>query len=440
MSLSQSDQRARLLDSTTIIVAERGYLGAKIGDIASRAGVSRATFYDLFENKEGCFLAAQERGAADTCQRVEAAVARANGQSATRACLTAMVELADDEPHSFLCLTRHATVAGRLALARREQLLERLGELVSCAQACDGLGQAPDIPPAVLLGAAARTVGMYMQYEEPDFGALLEGLVAWSELYTTPIDARRWCGPTSEPVLLEAAEGSVSAVGFPPADVPRGRHRMAPAVTRHSQRERILRATAAAVSAKGYEHTTVADIVSTARLSRDVFYAHMGSRREALDQAARLFFERSVAAVAGAFFAGPNVWRERVWTAGSTLAQFLRAAPDFVRLALIDAYAPGPDAARRSDELLLGFRFFVEQGATESPDAHIPSLTPYAILFSLVECVVQLIATDRLDELPGILGFGTFLTVVPFIGVDAGNEFVEEKSASCRSAAPARRR
>jgi AcrR family transcriptional regulator len=49
-------QRARLVEATAHVVAEKGYAAATVADIIAHAGVSRATFYELFEDKEDCFL------------------------------------------------------------------------------------------------------------------------------------------------------------------------------------------------------------------------------------------------------------------------------------------------------------------------------------------------------------------------------------------------
>jgi AcrR family transcriptional regulator len=49
-------QRARLVEATAYVVAEKGYAAASVADIISHAGVSRATFYELYRDKEDCFL------------------------------------------------------------------------------------------------------------------------------------------------------------------------------------------------------------------------------------------------------------------------------------------------------------------------------------------------------------------------------------------------
>lgn len=68
------NQRARLLVGIVRAVARRGYNTATITDIAEGASVSRQTFYDNFQNKEQCFLAAYDR-AVDDVQTAMAAAA-----------------------------------------------------------------------------------------------------------------------------------------------------------------------------------------------------------------------------------------------------------------------------------------------------------------------------------------------------------------------------
>ena len=63
-------QRERLLEATLRVVAAKGYAAATVADLTREAGVSRTTFYELFEDKEACFLAAYDEaveaaGAAD---------------------------------------------------------------------------------------------------------------------------------------------------------------------------------------------------------------------------------------------------------------------------------------------------------------------------------------------------------------------------------------
>src|SRR3981081_105900 len=54
-------QRERLMAAMTELLAQRGYLAVKIGEVAERAGVSRAAFYQCFSDKNACALAAYDR-------------------------------------------------------------------------------------------------------------------------------------------------------------------------------------------------------------------------------------------------------------------------------------------------------------------------------------------------------------------------------------------
>lgn len=53
----RTSQLARLRVATVEVVAERGYAGASVRQIAARAGISTKTFYELYSDKEAAFLA-----------------------------------------------------------------------------------------------------------------------------------------------------------------------------------------------------------------------------------------------------------------------------------------------------------------------------------------------------------------------------------------------
>jgi AcrR family transcriptional regulator len=54
-------QRERLMASIAELMAAHGYAAVKVGEVAERAGVSRAAFYDCFRDKEACAFAAYDR-------------------------------------------------------------------------------------------------------------------------------------------------------------------------------------------------------------------------------------------------------------------------------------------------------------------------------------------------------------------------------------------
>jgi AcrR family transcriptional regulator len=53
-------QRSRIHRAMIEVVSERGYPETRVVDVIGVAGVSRKTFYELFDSKEDCFLAAYD--------------------------------------------------------------------------------------------------------------------------------------------------------------------------------------------------------------------------------------------------------------------------------------------------------------------------------------------------------------------------------------------
>jgi AcrR family transcriptional regulator len=60
--LSDRAQRAKLLEAMIALVAEKGYAAATVTDAVRLARVSRGTFYELFDSKQACLVAAYELG------------------------------------------------------------------------------------------------------------------------------------------------------------------------------------------------------------------------------------------------------------------------------------------------------------------------------------------------------------------------------------------
>lgn len=53
-------QRDRIVDAVTAVMAERGYADTPVSAVLTAAGVSRETFYQLFDDKAAAFTAALE--------------------------------------------------------------------------------------------------------------------------------------------------------------------------------------------------------------------------------------------------------------------------------------------------------------------------------------------------------------------------------------------
>jgi AcrR family transcriptional regulator len=72
--LSDRPQRARLLEAMVRAVADKGYEAATVADAVRLARVSRGTFYELFDSKEACLLAAYQLGYEVLEERIRTAI------------------------------------------------------------------------------------------------------------------------------------------------------------------------------------------------------------------------------------------------------------------------------------------------------------------------------------------------------------------------------
>jgi AcrR family transcriptional regulator len=131
-------QRRRIIDSMVVAVAERGYGDTRVVDVVERAGVSRATFYDLFDDLEDCFLAAFDHVSG---QILKAAITaydeRADAEWAERIRLSvgSVLELLAGWPDGARFAIVEVLAAGPNALVRRDAVLRRLAELVDAGRA-----------------------------------------------------------------------------------------------------------------------------------------------------------------------------------------------------------------------------------------------------------------------------------------------------------------
>ncbi|HKI65685.1 MAG TPA: TetR/AcrR family transcriptional regulator [Solirubrobacterales bacterium] len=123
-------QRERLLEAAVRVVAEKGYGAMTIGDLTKQAGVSRTTFYELFDDKERCFLAAYDNAVEVLVRRVMAAY-EAPGEWPERAAagLAALLEVLAEEPELARLSLVDIGNAGPAAQRRYRAAVQRLTPL-----------------------------------------------------------------------------------------------------------------------------------------------------------------------------------------------------------------------------------------------------------------------------------------------------------------------
>ncbi len=124
-------QRRRLVLAATDVVCQYGVDGATVGRICQRAGVSRRTFYDLYRDREECFLDVCETAYERTVVEVTAACEGVGRwRERVRAGLLALLGLFDAEPAIARLLVVETLKGGSTTLRRRSEVLGELGVLL----------------------------------------------------------------------------------------------------------------------------------------------------------------------------------------------------------------------------------------------------------------------------------------------------------------------
>jgi AcrR family transcriptional regulator len=152
-----SNQRERLIAATVTVVSEKGYAEATVADVLEHSGVSRKTFYDLFTNKEDCFLSAYDLLIDVLADGVTKAFAGgASWPERVRGGLRALLELLAEHPNGARVGLVEVLAAGPRALERYDSAIRRFVPLFEQGRAESPYGDQlpPNISEAVLGGIA----------------------------------------------------------------------------------------------------------------------------------------------------------------------------------------------------------------------------------------------------------------------------------------------
>lgn len=209
--------------------------------------------------------------------------------------------------------------------------------------------------------------------------------------------------------------------------LPRGRHGLSREIITRSQRERILAAVVRVTAAKGYESTTVADILDEAGVGRESFYELFEDKRQCMLTAHGILVDDLLARVEAAYsVSGP--WEDRVRDGLAAALEWFASSPDIGRFTLVEVSAIGPASLERFEVEFNRFVKLLDDGRDEeAPAPQLSQAASLAISCTLAR-IYEAVVSGRTAELPDALPELTFEVLVPFIGEDAAR--VQERRAA----------
>jgi AcrR family transcriptional regulator len=153
-------QRNRMLAAAVDTVENFGYENMTVAKVIGRARVSRKTFYDVFADREDCFLAVFERTINQARPIAQGAYElESNWRDGIRAALGSLLIVMDTEPAvARLCIVESLS-AGERVLNSRIELLNELAEIIDRGRAATTASrEPPEITAEGVVGAISTVL------------------------------------------------------------------------------------------------------------------------------------------------------------------------------------------------------------------------------------------------------------------------------------------
>lgn len=348
-------QLARVHDALIQVVAEKGYDGVKVRDVVAVAGISSRAFYELFTDKEGCFLQNYDLIARRATRGLVDAQGNASGgpRERLRLSIEALVDGIEREPGSARLALVEVDAAGEVASEhawRAERVL--VGTLV------EAFSRPPEgvlLPPLVVEGMAAGIAALVrrrlLDGTLTQIGAVEGELVDWAYSYMDKAGGslaqldRRGLRPakTFVPATIDSLDGEE-----PSQQV--------------ADRASVLAAIAELVVADGYLGLTIPRIRSAAGITRRRFDAVFENVEDCYLVAVEQRVDEALAEAAHAREHAES-WAGGVYRVIAALCEQVGADAFLAKACRIDDGPSGESAVRLQQRLTAAVLDLIEDGA-----------------------------------------------------------------------------
>ncbi len=197
-------------------------------------------------------------------------------------------------------------------------------------------------------------------------------------------------------------------------------------------RERVLDALVQTVARRGYEATSIEQVLAVAEVPQAVFEEHFEGKQDCL-LAALDYLVEALQRVVRQAVAGQTSWPEQVRLGLQMLLTALACHPDGARVACVEYLAAGRPAIARMRAATAYFVPALERGRAEALETtHLPPQTSEAIVGGIAAIVNRHVFEDRTSELPDLLPDLLFFALMPYLGQHWALAIAGEASVSTR--------
>jgi AcrR family transcriptional regulator len=197
--------------------------------------------------------------------------------------------------------------------------------------------------------------------------------------------------------------------------LPRGRHGLPRELVTRSQRERLLAAVVQVTAEKGYDHTTVADILGEAGVGRESFYELFEDRRDCMLAAHGLLVDDLEERVRSVYDT-PGEWVDRFRAGLAAALDWFASDPLAARFTLIELGSVGPLFRARFEDAFTRFVAIVEAGVPDDVPRPEPLSGSSLAVGATLARIYREVAVGRTTDLNALLPALTYELLVPFLG------------------------
>ena len=378
--------------------AAQGYGTVKIKDVASLAGVSTRSFYELFDGKEDCFLRTHELLVRRAARGIIVAQAGEHGwRERLSLVFDAFARALENETDAVCLVTVDAYEAGPVALeqARRAQSTIEAMIAETFVRAPDGILVPPLLVEGMVAAIACVIRTRFVAGRDQELPGLLDELREWAMCYP---------GKQVELAELDSRSVATRSVSNRP---------LSSEGALDSDRAVILAAVAKLAAADGYDTLTIPRIRRGAGVSRRIFDSHFDSVEdcfiavleqrggEAIEQAGR-------AQIAG------RTWAGGIYRAIAVLADRVANDPILAGVCLADTF-PTDSRGSRCRKRLAGA--LTDQLIESVPVEQRPSnLVIEASINAVWELLHKHVVRASRQHRPQVAATLAYLALAPLIG------------------------
>jgi AcrR family transcriptional regulator len=200
--------------------------------------------------------------------------------------------------------------------------------------------------------------------------------------------------------------------------LPRGRHGLPRELVTRSQRERLLAAVVRVTAERGYDGTTVADILDEAGVGRESFYELFDDKLDCMLAAHKILLDDLEQRVREAYIA-PGDWPGRVTDGLAAALDWFAADPAAARFTLVELAATGNVSGPRFQTHFRRFIELFDEGlGSDGPRPQLAGATDLAVSAALAR-VYEEVVQGKAARLPDLLPDLVYEVLVPFVGEEA---------------------